>query len=193
MNCDIIKDLLPLYVDGICSKETEQAVREHLKTCDACRTVYEDMCRAVIPAAPTAVPNEKGIYLRIRRQLGNFLICAIIAILVAAIAFCGLTEWEDHNWPQGVFSLCIIIPATGLLASMLNLFFCREYPSRPWFCRVSALITFGICVLGDLYAIPHYDYPENWASFIPLCLLVALIFSAISYGISKLYSRFCNS
>ena len=71
MNCEIIKDLLPLYVDGICSKETEQAVREHLKTCDACRTVYEDMCRAVTPAAPTAVPNEKGIYLRIRRQLAD--------------------------------------------------------------------------------------------------------------------------
>ena len=29
-NCDIIRDLLPLYVDGVCSQESAKLVEEHL-------------------------------------------------------------------------------------------------------------------------------------------------------------------
>ena len=29
--CDIIKDLLPLYADDVCSDESKKAVDEHLK------------------------------------------------------------------------------------------------------------------------------------------------------------------
>ena len=37
MKCSIIQDLLPLYVDGVVSEDTAQAVEEHLETCEACR------------------------------------------------------------------------------------------------------------------------------------------------------------
>lgn len=37
INCDIIKDLLPLYNDGALSEASRNAVREHIKTCPDCR------------------------------------------------------------------------------------------------------------------------------------------------------------
>ena len=37
MNCEIIKDLIPLYIDGCCSKESERAVEEHLSVCSECK------------------------------------------------------------------------------------------------------------------------------------------------------------
>lgn len=37
MNCNIIKDLLPSYVDGICSEDTVELIEEHLHTCDDCK------------------------------------------------------------------------------------------------------------------------------------------------------------
>ena len=37
MNCDVVKDLIPMYVDKTASPESEEAVREHLKTCRECR------------------------------------------------------------------------------------------------------------------------------------------------------------
>lgn len=37
MNCRIIEDLLPLYLDDACSEESRQAVEEHLVTCEKCR------------------------------------------------------------------------------------------------------------------------------------------------------------
>lgn len=36
-NCDLIKDLLPLYVDEICSDESKKIVEEHLDECLDCR------------------------------------------------------------------------------------------------------------------------------------------------------------
>ena len=41
--CEIVGDLLPLYVDGVCSEASGDLVREHLDTCPGCRTLYEQM------------------------------------------------------------------------------------------------------------------------------------------------------
>lgn len=35
-NCNIIKDLLPLYCDGVCSEESKYLVEKHLEECDGC-------------------------------------------------------------------------------------------------------------------------------------------------------------
>lgn len=37
MNCNIIKDLLPSYIDEICSEETAKAVEEHIEHCEKCQ------------------------------------------------------------------------------------------------------------------------------------------------------------
>ena len=42
MNCEIVRDLLPLYEDGLCSEESRGAVEEHLKTCEACRKLLPE-------------------------------------------------------------------------------------------------------------------------------------------------------
>lgn len=36
-SCEIIKDLLPLYHDGVCSEESRALVDAHLKECSKCR------------------------------------------------------------------------------------------------------------------------------------------------------------
>ena len=43
LNCSVVADLLPLYVEDIVSPETRQAIAEHLETCEECRTKYEQM------------------------------------------------------------------------------------------------------------------------------------------------------
>jgi hypothetical protein len=37
ISCDIIRDLLPLYHDGVCSADSRALVEEHLKGCAGCR------------------------------------------------------------------------------------------------------------------------------------------------------------
>jgi len=42
--CEIVQDLLPLYVDGACSESSAAMVKEHLESCPECKTLYEKLC-----------------------------------------------------------------------------------------------------------------------------------------------------
>ncbi len=41
--CEIVKDLLPLYIDNVCMEGSRELVEEHLKTCETCRKEYRLM------------------------------------------------------------------------------------------------------------------------------------------------------
>lgn len=41
--CNLIEDLLPLYVEGIVSEQTKEEIEQHLKECDKCLQIFEDM------------------------------------------------------------------------------------------------------------------------------------------------------
>lgn len=48
LTCDVIKDLLPSYVDGICSEDSKQIVEEHLEVCPECKQLADIMREAGI-------------------------------------------------------------------------------------------------------------------------------------------------
>lgn len=43
MKCEIIKDLLPNYIDGLTSRESNEAIEQHLETCSSCAKYLNDM------------------------------------------------------------------------------------------------------------------------------------------------------
>ena len=45
MTCEIVKDLIPMYVDKTASEETNEAVSNHIKNCSKCRDFYR-FCKA---------------------------------------------------------------------------------------------------------------------------------------------------
>ena len=62
--CNIIRDILPLYAENMVSGDTADLVEEHLKDCDACRKEYENTKeiqpeREVTDAAPLLKLSRK--------------------------------------------------------------------------------------------------------------------------------------
>ena len=53
INCSLIKDLLPLYIDDLCSKETTEIVSNHLEICEDCNKEYE-----ILKTEPKVKPQE---------------------------------------------------------------------------------------------------------------------------------------
>ena len=47
VSCDIIRDLLPLYHDGVCSEDSKKMVEEHLANCKSCNDELEAMAQAL--------------------------------------------------------------------------------------------------------------------------------------------------
>jgi len=48
ISCEVIKDLLPLYHDGVCSNESKAIVEEHLAHCDQCNAELRAMLDELI-------------------------------------------------------------------------------------------------------------------------------------------------
>ena len=55
MTCFLVRDLLPLYLEGDCKRETEHVIEEHLKMCSSCRDMYDTM------AEPFELESEQAV------------------------------------------------------------------------------------------------------------------------------------
>ncbi|MFC0470695.1 zf-HC2 domain-containing protein [Halalkalibacter kiskunsagensis] len=91
MKCSLIRDLLPLYVEGDCSKDTSLMVKEHLESCSDCGELYELMKSPIdikVIDQPVATGSKDGIELwkkyygrLILKGTGLFL-CVYIAVVM---------------------------------------------------------------------------------------------------------------
>ena len=81
LNCDIVLDLLPSYVDGLTREATNEAVNEHLRECTEC---CEALKRMKEPEKTDGKPKEEVNYLKKihRRSLQKgFIVCAVLVII----------------------------------------------------------------------------------------------------------------
>ena len=95
-DCDIIQDLLPLYIDSCCHPGSRELVEAHLKTCSACQKVYGEMTGAIpapeepqpepeVPSPSEGAEEKKGKSFRkgmkkIRRRWITSLIVVVILV-----------------------------------------------------------------------------------------------------------------
>ena len=42
-DCNIVRDLLPMYIDGVVSEDSRELVEEHVAQCHACKVIYAQM------------------------------------------------------------------------------------------------------------------------------------------------------
>ena len=60
LECDVIRDLLPLYAEKLASPASSALVEQHLSECPACRAELEQMEKPV-PEQPEPQPQEEPI------------------------------------------------------------------------------------------------------------------------------------
>lgn len=82
VTCNVIKDVLPLYVDGILSDDTSRIVAEHLEQCSECKKTYEDMKSAVVIPVDNDVTPLKNFQKAWKKKIISR-VCAAILIAVA--------------------------------------------------------------------------------------------------------------
>lgn len=98
VTCEIVEDLLPLYVDNVCSNQSKQAVETHLQECEKCRmqivssqTVPVPCIEPNQPAADRAV--KKGFQkIRLRWWASILLVIILIPLL-----FLGWNQYHNRG------------------------------------------------------------------------------------------------
>ena len=113
MKCEIVKDLIPLWCDGLCSEETRAAVEEHAAQCEDCRRLLEAAGADMEEPAPQTYDEEKarvlqGIkkrYARIRWHAVAIAVLAVLAVMSAAGGLAYHFFWPTHHhYPDIVLS-----------------------------------------------------------------------------------------
>ncbi len=156
MNCKIIQDLIPLYIDKCCSEETEKTVEEHLNSCAECYSVYKCMSasmnteKAEVKAVKITKINDWKASI-----LQSVLLFASFLIITAGVAIEAATP---HGFDNGFAAFNIVIPATGFMLSLANWYFIKLYKSKKAFSNFSVLITFMLTVGAGLWCGFHYEF-----------------------------------
>ena len=91
ISCDIIKDLLPLYHDKVCSNDSKTMVEEHLAYCDGCKDELQTIDDAILVNNAQQNLSEAEAVKKLSRRWKkgmkiSLLKGILIAILVIAIA-----------------------------------------------------------------------------------------------------------
>ncbi len=113
MKCDIIKDLIPLYSEGLCGEESKKEVEEHIRTCSACESCLKNLPKAEIVSFGTdeAVPFKK---VKKRLKLRVALIIFLALILLSVISVLGYMTYCQINHPYGGVSFDSLILSNEL-------------------------------------------------------------------------------
>ena len=91
--CNLIKDILPLYHDGVVSEDSKKAVNEHFMECEGCKTYYEKMCQADAleeaafdeEIAKKTADSFKEVSKTISKKIIKAIIKAVLILSVVAI------------------------------------------------------------------------------------------------------------
>lgn len=85
INCNIIKDILPLYVDGVVSDDTKEMVEEHLEHCEECKKEVGLMNQELYIPAEKEVSIIKNFKSKWRKK--KFIISVVSILLTGLILF----------------------------------------------------------------------------------------------------------
>lgn len=95
IGCEIIRDLLPLYADNVCSEESRELIENHCSECRECRERLESMRIPLPRRNDDSVPKDplkKARRHYIRLALVTAAVCTVIAVPLLTVGKINLNE-----------------------------------------------------------------------------------------------------
>ncbi|NLM21698.1 MAG: zf-HC2 domain-containing protein [Peptococcaceae bacterium] len=95
MKCEIIKDLLPSYIDGLTSSESNLEIEKHFNNCPQCKEIFEQM-KAEIKVENIEYNKEKiKPFKKLNRKVFK---AVLITLTVCALAVASFFYFFVFGW-----------------------------------------------------------------------------------------------
>ena len=153
--CSIVRDLLPLYVEGLVGAETEDFIREHLSSCEGCRNEHESMKLGIVVEEKTDAVDLKIVKrkLMISRLLTVLATAISTSVLLLAVGFPDVS-FDGFTNSTAFWGLC----GAGIIF-IIQLALCFKAKKR-WLRLLPLYIMLGffaICILMALGAFGDWN------------------------------------
>lgn len=146
--CEIVKDLLPLYVDGMVSDVSGKSIENHLEHCAECNEIYHNMAFHLEMETETAEVSDVKRFLNKTKKMyllfGLGVLC-FIAIFVCIIVDLALNK--GLTWSLIVGSAILFADALVYVLSV-----CKKKKG----CITMAVISIGTLLLLSVIQITRY-------------------------------------
>lgn len=200
MNCNVIKDLIPLYIDGCCSEESNKIVKEHLESCDSCKQLFNDMNTTSDNISVTEPPIA---FNKVNEWKASVFQSVLLFVSFGLITFgVALESKTPSGFNNSFWALNLVVPVTGFMLSLANWYFIRVYKSRKSFSICSFFITLGITICAYIWSGFHYEinlielfFGDKSVGFIDIteCILflngIGILLTVVLCALSKILSN----
>ncbi len=123
--CGVIRDLLPLYVDGVATEESKAIVEEHLRVCQECQKCYEAMLSGEFSTTSNDDMEErqmaeslKKVKSKIDKKMRTTILCAVAAVLALVGGYYMLFNVPLKNIPLEDISVSVETYTTKEIATV---------------------------------------------------------------------------
>lgn len=210
-NCNIIRDLLPLYADGVCSEESRKLIDEHTASCAECSRILEEL-KNDTPALDLKIERDGVISyqkktLKRRGFTAGLILSAIMMIPILVCFIVNIAAGHALDWffivlaSLALFASLTVVPLmsgehkfnrtfgafTGSLILLLGV--CALYSGGEWFFVAASAVLFGLSMTVLPFAVrcePIRSALKNKKAitvFAADVLLLAAMFVSIGYYI----------
>lgn len=152
IKCDIIQDLIPSYVDEVCSDATRECVEEHLESCEQCRNMVA-LCRKNGISGGQADQKELDGLKKIRQfiQYKGYACCGLV---ILNLGYMGISILGVGSWYFLSFSAHLIMFVTCMCLVLLSGMGFKGKKRPGW----QELAVGGVAVLTTLYMVALETY-----------------------------------
>lgn len=165
-SCDMIRDVIPLYYDDVCSDQTKKIVEEHLQECDSCKTMIKKM--GDITYNEDLEKEKESVIGHYKKNIKKKSLVAGFCVLSVFLFICltvNIITSKTVDWFFIVFAALMVftsLTVTPLVAEkrkrlwtfgcftislMLLLLVCCLYSKGDWFWVASVSTLFGLSVV----------------------------------------------
>ena len=184
--CEMIADLLPLYIDGVCSPASKRAVEEHLAGCPDCRDILEKLKDVSIDSEIVKTRDEvietQSKFFKRKSALAGAIIAAIFAIPILVCLIVNIAHGDGLGWffivltamliPASLIVVPLMAPENRMVLTMgsftasliLLLAATCIYSGGNWFFIAASSVLFGLTVCFAPFIVsrkPVREYVEG--------------------------------
>lgn len=168
-SCEIIRDILPLYADGVCSEASREMVEAHLPECPACAEylaqIRSSEAEGTLESEKALVIQNQARHFKRRSATIGSVIAALFMIPILICLIVNMTSGRTLDWffvaASGmlVAASLIVVPLMmpedkafwtfcAFCASlMILLAVCCLYTRGKWFFTAASASLFGLSVV----------------------------------------------
>ncbi len=212
-SCDVVRDLLPLYCDDVCSDASKTMVQEHIAECAPCGDVLKKMEDKTydnrLKDERQNVVAHHAQKERRRSWIAGLWISAALAVPILVCLIVNLATGHALDWFFIVLTAILLLASLTALPMLMNenkflwtvgcattslillLLVCNLYTGGHWFLTAVVPILFGLSVVLlpiVLHKLPLKGFFANNKGLIAMVIDTVLLFAVVAVSGAHTYT-----